>query len=136
MRSVLPFLALAIAVWKSEAIAGKPAPQFVNIAITSDKADAPTVRFQAAGTRNVASATKPFAVADTIAGTTPASILVDLAKGGVLITSPESSAVLTIVVTTYKGEITATARALRVQYSGNSVAVTTGTSALKGVRPR
>jgi len=99
----------------------------------SDDPTRQAIPFKAIGSGNIAPASAPKPQRDTLAGTTPLSIVADLSKGGVCLISGGATW-LSVVVTTQTGEITASSQALHIGAQGKRIFTIGGQPAAPGSR--
>ncbi len=84
----------------------------------------PDIAFVAVGTQaNIALATAPKQFLDSVVAHAPATLLADLSKGPVRLTSREKGVWLSLTVSSSSGVITASAEALRVSRAEGGVRV-------------
>ena len=105
----------------------------VLIRVSSDDPTRQAIPFKAIGSGNIAPASAPKPQRDTLAGTTPLSIVADLSKGGVCLISGGATW-LSVVVTTQTGEITASSQALHIGAQGKRIFTIGGQPAAPGSR--
>lgn len=121
------YVSVALAVVASLTSVGVAEAQrtgLVTIAISNGTVAGQAVRFMAVGTRsNLALASQPATPIDSISRDAPVTIVADLLKGPVVVSSRELSKWVSVVITSANGQLTASGPRLLIHFEKGSVIV-------------